>query len=112
MSMLLPLLFAAIPSPSIPLADLRSQTPVIFIGLILLAIGVAAVTLFFVRRQSRDLTLIYFSIFTILYAVRLLIRVPVVRSVAGISGPFLTHLDLWITFTVLIPFLLFLRAVL
>jgi len=112
MSMLLPLLFAAIPSPSIPLADLRSQTPVIFIGLILLAIGVAAVTLFFVRRQSRDLTLIYFSIFTILYAVRLLIRVPVVRSVAGISGPFLGLLDLWITFTVLIPFLLFLRAVL
>jgi hypothetical protein len=52
----------AIPSPSLPLADLRSQTPMILVGFILLAAGVAAVTLFFVRRQSRDLTLIYFSI--------------------------------------------------
>jgi phosphoserine phosphatase RsbU/P len=112
MSMLLSYVLAAIPSPSFPLADLRSQAPTIFVGFILLAVGVAALTLFFVRRQSRDLTLIYFSIFSILYAVRLLLRVPVVRSLADVSGPFLNHLDLWITLTILIPFLLFLREVL
>jgi phosphoserine phosphatase RsbU/P len=106
------LVLAATPSPSVPLADLRSQTPTIFVGFILLAVGIAAMTLFFVRRQSRDLTLIYFSIFSILYALRLLFRVPLVRSLADVSGPFVNHLDLWITLTILIPFLLFLREVL
>jgi phosphoserine phosphatase RsbU/P len=84
----------------------------IVVGLILLMAGVGAVALFFSRSKSRDLTLIYFSVFSTLYAVRLLLRVPVVRSLADVSGPFVNHLDLWITLTILIPFLLFLRAVL
>jgi sigma-B regulation protein RsbU (phosphoserine phosphatase) len=112
MSMLLSLTLAAIPSPSVPLADVRAQTPMILVGFILLAAGMAAMTLFFVRRQSRDLTLIYFSIFTILYAVRFLWHIPVVHSLADVSGPFAEHLNLWITVTILIPFLLFLRQIL
>jgi hypothetical protein len=58
------------------------------------------------------LALIYFSIFSILYAVRLLLRMRVVRSLAGVSDSISDHLNLWITFTLLIPFLLFLRQVL
>ena len=112
MSMLLSRVLAAIPNPSVPLADVRSQTPMILVGFILLAAGIAAVTLFFFRRQSRDLTLIYFSIFSILYAVRFLFHIPVVRSLADVPGPFVDHLNVWITFTILIPFLLFLRQVL
>jgi hypothetical protein len=102
----------AFASPSFSLADLRSQTPIIIVGVILLAVGMAAVTLFFFRRKSRDLALIYFSIFSILYAVRLLLRMRVVRSVAGVSDSLVDHINLWITFTLLIPFLLFLRKVL
>ena len=112
MSMLLSLVLAANTSPTVSLADVRSQTPMILAGFILLAVGVAGMTLFFVRRQSRDLTLIYFSIFTILYAVRYLWHIPVVHSLADVSGPFMDHVNLWITVTILIPFLLFLRAVL
>jgi phosphoserine phosphatase RsbU/P len=84
----------------------------IIVGFILLAVGMAALTLFFVRRKSRDLTLIYFSIFSILYAVRLLFRMQVVRSLADVSDVLADHLNLWITFTLFVPFLLFLRQVL
>ncbi len=112
MFMLLSCVLTAPSSPSFSLADLRSQTPMILVGFILLAVGMAAVMLFLVRRKSHDLTLIYFSIFAILYAVRLLLRTRVIRSLAGISDPFVDHLNLWITFTLLIPFVLFLRQVL
>jgi hypothetical protein len=85
MSMLPSCVLTAFASPSFSLADLRSQTPVIIVGFILLAVGMAAVTLFFFRRKSRDLGLIYFRIFSVLYAVRLLLRMRVVRSLAGVS---------------------------
>jgi sigma-B regulation protein RsbU (phosphoserine phosphatase) len=112
MSMLPSRALIVLASPSFSLADLRSQTPMIIVGVILLAVGTAAVTLFFFRRKSRDFALIYFSIFSILYAVRLLLRMRVVRSLAGVSDSLVDHINLWITFTLLIPFLLFLRQVL
>ncbi len=96
---------------SFSLAELRSQMTTIVVGLILLVVGVGGVALFFFRRKSRDLTLIYFSLFATLYAVRLLLLMPVVRSLAGVSDPFQRHINLWITFLLLIPFLLFLRQV-
>ncbi len=102
----------AVANPTFSLADLRSQAPMIIVGFILLAVGMAAVTLFFFKRNSRDFGLIYFSIFSILYAVRLVLRMRVVPSVAGVPGSLVYHINLWITFTLLIPFLLFLRQVL
>jgi phosphoserine phosphatase RsbU/P len=83
----------------------------IVVGFILLVAGIGGVALFFFRRKSRDLTLIYFSLFATLYAVRLLLLKPVVRSLAGVSDPLHRHINLWITFLLLIPFLLFLRQV-
>jgi hypothetical protein len=112
MSMMPSRLLTCLASPSFSLADLRSQTPMIIVGVILLAVGMGAVTLFFFRHKTRDLALIYFSIFSILYAVRLLLRTRVVRSLAGVSDSLVDHINLWITFTLLIPFLLFLRQVL
>jgi phosphoserine phosphatase RsbU/P len=96
---------------SFSLAELRAQMPAIVVGFILLLAGVAAAVLFFFRRRSQDLTLIYLSLFSILYATRLLIRLPLVRSLAGISEVLRWHLDIAITFTILIPFLLFLGEV-
>ena len=97
MSMLPSRALIALASPSFSLADLRSQTPIIIVGVILLAVGTAAVTLFFFRRKSRDFALIYFSIFSILYAVRLLLRMRVVRSLAGVPDSLVDHINLWIT---------------
>lgn len=110
--MLLHLVFSQIAIPSFSLAALRSEVPAIMVGLILLMAGIGAVALFFFRSNSRDLTLIYFSLFSILYASRLLLNMPVVRSLSGVSDSLRQHIDVWITVVLLIPFLLFLRQVL
>lgn len=112
MLMLLCPLLSALATPSFSLADLRSQITTIMVGFILLVVGIGAAALFFFRSESRDLTLIYFSLFSILYAIRLLLRMSVIRSVSGVSDSLRQHIDLWITVILLIPFLLFLRQVL
>jgi phosphoserine phosphatase RsbU/P len=112
MFMLLCPLLSALATPSFSLADLRSQITTIVVGFILLLVGIGAAALFFFRSESRDLTLIYFSLFSILYAIRLLLRMPVIRSLSGVSDSLWQHIDLWITVILLIPFLLFLRQVL
>ena len=106
------LLLASVAAPSFSLADLQSQTPRLIVGFLLLSAGLAAVALFFFRRQSRELTLIYFSLFTTFYAVRLLFHLPVVLSLSGVSVSLQGHMDRWITFVLVIPFLLFLRQIL
>jgi hypothetical protein len=108
MLMLLCFLGSALATPSFSLADLRSQMAAIVVGLILLMAGLGAVALFFFRRKSRDLTLIDIGLFSILYALRLLLRTPVVRSLSGLSEALQQHIDLWITVILIIPFLLFL----
>jgi hypothetical protein len=112
--MLMPLcpLLALLATPSFSVADIRSQTTTIVVGLILLVVGVGAVALFFFRSETRDLTLIYFSLFSIFYAVRLLLRTPVVGSLSGVSSSLRDHINFWITVILLIPFLLFLRQIL
>jgi hypothetical protein len=108
MRMLLCLLTSALATTSFSLAQLRSQVPTIVVGLILLVAGIGAVALFFFRSKSRDLTLISFGLFSTLYALRLLLRMSVVVSLSGVSESLRDHIDLWITVTLLIPFLLFL----
>ena len=92
MLMLLFPLLSALATPTFSLADLRSQMATIMVGLILLVAGIGAVALFFFRSKSRDLTLIYFSLFSILYALRLLLRMPVVRSLSGVSDSLRQHI--------------------
>lgn len=112
MLMLLCSLLSAFATPSFSLADLRSQMTTIVVGLILLVAGIGAVALFSLGSKSRDLTLIYFSLFSILYAIRLLLHMTVVCSLCGVSGSLRQHIDLWITVILLIPFLLFLLHIL
>jgi hypothetical protein len=112
MLMLLCFLGSALATPSFSLAELRLQMPTIVVGLILLVAGVSAAALFFFRSKSRDLTLINFGLFSILYALRLVFRMPVVVSLFGVSKSLQQHIDLWITVILLIPFLLFLRQIL
>ena len=109
--MLLCTRLSALATPSFSLADLRSQTMMIVVGLVLFVVGLGAAVLFFIRSKSRDLTLIYFSLFSILYAVRLLLGIPVVLSLSTVSDVLRRHINLWITVVLVIPFLLFLRQV-
>ena len=46
----------------------------------LLSVAMAAIALFFFRRRTRDLTLIYIGVFCVLYAVRLLSHLALFRG--------------------------------
>jgi sigma-B regulation protein RsbU (phosphoserine phosphatase) len=74
----------------------------------LLAIALAAIALFIFRRRTGDKTLIYFGLFCILYAARLLSLLPSFRALFNESGEF-WHYDDWIiTCTIILPLGLFL----
>jgi phosphoserine phosphatase RsbU/P len=73
----------------------------------LLSIALIAIALFFFRRKTRDLTLIYFSLFCALYGVRLLSTLRSFRSLFDLPPTFWIYLNWDITCTLLIPFGLF-----
>jgi sigma-B regulation protein RsbU (phosphoserine phosphatase) len=77
----------------------------------LLSAALAAITLFCFRRGTRDLTLIYFGLFCILYAVRLLATLPSFRSLFDESRTFWDYVIWVITSTITLPFGLFLYQV-
>jgi Stage II sporulation protein E (SpoIIE) len=78
------------------------------VGVVLLVSGWTAVVLFFSRRKTRDLTLVYFGLSSILYAIRLLSLQGIVRLLLDVSPRFWEYLDWLITCTIVLPFGLFL----
>src|SRR5271168_1582630 len=75
------------------------------------AAALAAIALFFFRRRTGDPTLIYFGLFCILYAVRLLSVLASFRALFDASPLFWWRVNWVITCTILIPFALFLYQV-
>jgi hypothetical protein len=73
----------------------------------LLSAAVVALALFFFRRASRDLTLIYFAVLSSMYAVRLLIHLTSFRVLFDQPRAFWNYLDWTITCTIAIPLSLF-----
>lgn len=53
-------------------AELGWQLAAIAIGVVLLSIGLAGLCLFFMRRKTGDRSLVFFSFFSLLYAIRLI----------------------------------------
>lgn len=103
-----PSIFLAIDLTPAVRSQLRWELAGVAIGFILMSIGLAGLTLYLFRRRSRDFTLVYFSSFSILYAVRLLFREDIVRSLFPTSQSALDYLDLSIDCFIAIPFTLFL----
>jgi phosphoserine phosphatase RsbU/P len=91
-------------------SQLRWQVLTVAVGVVLVVIGLAAISLFFLRRKTRDLTLIFFGLFNIMYAARLLVdrNMTIVRSLFDATPRFWEFLIWDITCTILIPFGLFL----
>jgi hypothetical protein len=96
---------------SVSRSDLRWYFTYTAAGLILLFIGLAAACLYFFRRNTRDLTLLFFAILVILYAVRLLAALPSVQALLAAPATLWTHVDRAITYVILIPLTLFLSQV-
>jgi phosphoserine phosphatase RsbU/P len=104
-----PLLFLAQTSTtSHDLLLLRRELLPIIASLLLLFIALFAIAVFFFRRTTRDLTLIYFGLFCALYAVRLLANQQTTSVLFGYSPTFWGYIDWLITCTILLPFSLFL----
>jgi sigma-B regulation protein RsbU (phosphoserine phosphatase) len=82
------------------------------VGAILLAIGLMAMGIFLFRKKNTDRSLLYFGVFVILYAVRILIRAQPLLSVFAIPPAVASHIEHAITFTIMLPSLfLFLEVV-
>ena len=66
-------------------SELRWEFANLTAAIILLTVALVAVALFFFRRRTRDLTLIYIGLFCVLYGVRLLGHLPLFRSLFDAS---------------------------
>ena len=94
--------------PSFSRSELRWELANIAAAVALLSVALAAIALFCFRRSTRDLTLIYFSLFCILYAVRLLAYLPSFRSLFDESRMFWSYLGWVISSIIILPGGLFL----
>jgi phosphoserine phosphatase RsbU/P len=103
-----PFLFAALKPVTLTPSDLRWDLVNIGVGVLLLVIGLTASILFFFRLKWRDRSLIYFGVFTMLYAVRLLANRLLIESVIDVPGSYWAYFDYFISSTIVIPFGLYL----
>jgi phosphoserine phosphatase RsbU/P len=89
-------------------SELRWELANIAAAVALLSVALAAIALFCFRRRTRDLTLIYFSLFCILYAVRLSAGLPSFHYLFNESRMFWSYLDWGISSIIILPGGLFL----
>jgi sigma-B regulation protein RsbU (phosphoserine phosphatase) len=104
--------FAAPSDFPIAIAEWRWAIFSLGIAFILLSIGLAALALFVFRRRTAGQLPLYFGVFVILYAVRMIARESAFLSVFSIPAVIAGHLIRVITFTILLPALiLFIQVV-
>lgn len=78
--------------PSVP--ELRWQLAGFAIGVVILSFGLAGLSFYFVQRKTADRSLVYFSLFSFLYAVRLIYRLGFLRSLVPASAGFWKYSNL------------------
>jgi phosphoserine phosphatase RsbU/P len=89
-------------------SELRWDLLNVGVGVLLVVVGLAAISLFFFRFKSRDRSLVYFGLFTILYAIRLLGNRVIIESVFDVPRVFWDYVNWAISCTIVLPFGLFL----
>lgn len=89
--------------PELSRSQWRWEFVNIIAAVVLLSVAFAAIAFFFFRRRTRDLTLIYFGLFGILYAVRLLAGCVAFRSLFSQSAAFWDYVNWIITCTIILP---------
>jgi serine phosphatase RsbU (regulator of sigma subunit) len=72
---------------------LRQDVPWLLMGTVLLTLSASAIALFCWRWKVRDLALLWFGLFSGLYALRLLASVRTVRVLAGLNRVLCAQLD-------------------
>jgi serine phosphatase RsbU (regulator of sigma subunit) len=97
----------------IPLSrsELRWEFFNLAVGIALLSVALSALALFFFRPRMRELTLLYFGLFVMLFALRFLAEQPSVRSMFDVWPGFWAYFYWVITCAILLPGGLFLLQV-
>jgi serine phosphatase RsbU (regulator of sigma subunit) len=87
---------------------LRWELASIIVGVVILSFGLAGLAFFFLRRKTGDRSLLFFSLFALLYAIRLIFRQGLVR--AGVAAPaaFWNYSELVVDNFIVLPLTLFL----
>ena len=98
---------AVAPEMQLP-SDLRLQIVALAIGVILLSASLIGAALFLFRRKTGDRSLLFFAIFSFLYAVRLIFRQSFFRSIVPASPHFWTYSESIIDNFIVVPLTLFL----
>ena len=89
-------------------SELRWQLTAISIAVVILSFGVAGLLLFLFRPKTGDRSLIFFSSFSILYAIRLIFRQSFLQSLVPAPSNLWKYSDLLIDNFIVIPLTLFL----
>ena len=84
--------FAAVDWPPAP--ELRWQLAGFAIGVVILCFGLAGLSLFLFQQKTADRSLVYFSLFSLLYAIRLIFRLGFLRSLVPASAQFWKYSNL------------------
>ncbi|MGA2430608.1 MAG: SpoIIE family protein phosphatase [Candidatus Acidiferrum sp.] len=92
-------------------SELRWEVLKVAVAIVLLGTGLSATALFYFRRKTRDLALVYFGLFSVLYGVRLLALQGVVEALFDASPPFWALVAWFLTCTINVPVGLFLYQV-
>lgn len=85
---------AAVNWPTVP--ELRWQLAGFGVGVVILSFGAAGLSLYFVQRKTADRSLVYFSLFALLYAIRLIFRQAFLHSLVPASENFWKYSNLLI----------------
>ena len=84
-------------------SQLRWEMVQVAVAIVLLVAGLSATTLFYFRRKTRDLTLVYFGLFSLLYGVRLLAQQDVFRALFDLTPTSWSLIYWFITCTINVP---------
>ena len=96
-------------------SELRWQLAGFAIGVVILSFGLAGLSLYFFQRKTGDRSLVYFSLFSLLYAIRLIFRLGFLRSLVPASASFWNYSNLaindFIDNFIIVPLTLFFMEV-
>jgi sigma-B regulation protein RsbU (phosphoserine phosphatase) len=106
-----PFLFCTLKPVTLTPTELRWDLVNVGVGVLLLVIGLTVSTLFFFRLKWKDRSLIYFGVFTILYAIRLLGDRMLIDSVFDVSKDFWRYFSFFISSFIVLPFGLYLYEI-
>ena len=105
---LLPLLALDVAPAVFSESEMRWQLVALAIGVVLLAAGLVGIALFLFRRRTGDRSLLFFGVFSLLYAIRLIFRQHLVHSLFPAPPNFWIYSDPAIDNFIVVPLTLFL----